>query len=255
MLTENTPIPDTSQPPEFLSDDSLANGFLTAIPEQDRAIVAKYIKDWDAGVTRKFQSIHEQYAPYKEFGSPEDIERALFMENYLQQRPLEFLAQLQEAVDKLKEEGLIEMGTEETVTEPDEELDFNDLPPVWQKKFEALESHILEIDNRFQAKDAEEQERAQMAELDKLMSNLHNEHGNFDDDWVLLQISKGKSPEEAVNMWNTMLEKTVGSSPRKQIPKVLSGNGPTPGNQVDPSKLSAQERIAHVASLIEASRD
>src|SRR5687768_1195528 len=70
---ENSEQPVESQPVEETQtqvEESLGNQFLNKIPEQDRNIVAKYVKDWDAQVTRKFQDYSSKLKPWEQLGVP-----------------------------------------------------------------------------------------------------------------------------------------------------------------------------------------
>ena len=105
------PVGESEPPPPEFSE--FAQGILNKIPEQDRNIVAKYIKDWDGNVTKKFQEIHENYKPYKEFGSVEDLKTAMEIISQMNNDPIGFINLMQEA---LKESGF-DMGTEEEYEE------------------------------------------------------------------------------------------------------------------------------------------
>lgn len=240
---------------DYLPEPSLGEGFLKEIPEQDRAIVEKYIKDWDAGVTKKFQSIHEEYKPYKTLGSAQELQAAMQLNQYLQEDPVAFFQQLQETLAELEEQGIIMSDFDPGQIPP--ELPQGLQPTQGQNPAESdriaqLERQLSELNNNFQQSAQERADAAQMAELDKLMTNLHNTHGAFDDDWVLLQMSRNMSPENAVQSWNKMIEDKVSSSPRKPIPNVMGGGGSIAGNQVDPSKLSASDRVKYIAQMIQS---
>ena len=73
-------VPDTGE---------IYHGFLNNIPEQDRAIVGRYARDWDGAVTKQFQKIHEQYKPYKELGELEELRMAREFVNRFETMPLE----------------------------------------------------------------------------------------------------------------------------------------------------------------------
>lgn len=97
-------------------------------------------------------------------------------------------------------------------------------------------------------------ESQQLEQLDKLLSDMHSEHGEFPDEYVLLQLEKGLSPEDAVKAWNKEIEKF--SSPKKPAPVLLSSNGAVKQpDQVDVSKLSTADRKAYVLSIMTANQD
>lgn len=234
-----------------MPEPSLGEGFLKDIPEQDRNIVGKYVKEWDSGVTKKFEEIHSLYRPFK--GMDADlVSKAMYLNDYLQNDPIGFMTQLQDTLTQMKEEGLIEMGDDE-LEEPEEleEFDENEFSPAALKVIQQLQSQLNDVDTRTQNFLQSQEEKEQLAELDKLMVNLHTEHGEFDDDWVLLQMSRNVAPDEAIKKWNEVIQKGVSSPARRQIPKVMSGNGTIPsGGQVDPSKFNKQDRLAYMTQLL-----
>jgi hypothetical protein len=234
------------QPKETPSQDSLGNGFLSKIPEQDRPIVEKYVKDWDSGVTTKFQELHNQYAPYKELGDIGDIQQALEVMEALRLDPKGFYDNLSKIMEELNE---------------DDEMSLNE-PPVEIKEPEnadssevaQLKAALEDLSSKWTAHEQTVAEKAQMDELDGIMSKLHTEHGDFDDRWVLLQLADGVSPEDAIQKWNSLIDANVSSRKGKPAPIVLPGAGSIPNGQADPSKFSKSDRLAYIAQMLERAK-
>lgn len=155
--------------------------------------------------------------------------------------PLEFFNKYSEAIEELKREGLLQ------VEEEPKTPDFEDPRDA---EIHRLTQMLEGLQNKFESYTSAEQERVQMAQLDNLLKTLHTEHGDFDDDWVLVQMSKGVDAKEAVANFNKMIEDRVSSQPRKPVPVIPSGMGGAPGGQVDPSKLSSADRVKYVAGLL-----
>src|SRR5213078_3895076 len=79
------------------TDYSLANGFLERVSPEHRAIVEPYVRQWDAGVTRRFQELHSQMAPYQELGAePEQMQQALEIMEILNTNPWQIYGVLHE---------------------------------------------------------------------------------------------------------------------------------------------------------------
>ena len=78
---------DTGTPIEGQGEASLSSDFLANVPESDRAVVSRYIKDWDSGVTKKFQEIHGQYEPYKQLGDVDKLRQAVEVYDLLDNSP------------------------------------------------------------------------------------------------------------------------------------------------------------------------
>ena len=45
------------------ADYSISSDFLKNVPDSDRAVVSRYIKDWDAGVTKRFRKFMVNTSP------------------------------------------------------------------------------------------------------------------------------------------------------------------------------------------------
>lgn len=250
-LPESEPVV-SEEIPKLLEGESLASPFLAAIPEQDRRIVEKYIKDWDSGVTKKFQSIHDQYAPYKDLGEIDRIQKAMEIVGILEEDPQLFYENLAQ---------LLEQSGEDMSFDNENEVDPPVSPPVAGSEIDPRDAQIADLKaavenltGKFQANEASRTEQQQIAELDSYIKNLHNTHGEFDEDWVLLQISRGTDPEEAIKSWNSMIEDRVSSSRKKAPPNIISGQGSIPGGQVDPSKFTPAQRKEYVAAMLSAAQ-
>lgn len=242
-------IPDTSNTSRPVNDDSIANPFLNGIPEQDRAIVAKYVKDWDSNVTKRFQSIHEQYQPYKDLGDVESIQRAMDIINLLENDPHTFAENLANVLSQLGEDD--EEFDEDNDMSDDYQLSGDQEPDELSELKTTVQSLAQTIEQERQAR----QEAADMEELDNYIKQLHTTHGDFDDDYVLVQMSRGLDPEKAIEKYNSMIEEKINSRRKSTPPPLISGQGGVQSGQVDPSKLSSADRKAYVAAMLQAGRD
>jgi hypothetical protein len=113
--------------------DSLAGDFLKNVDPAHKIILEPYVKQWDAGVTKKFQDLHSQYAPYKDLGDPETLQQAIGLYQALNSDPQAFFEAMQEAFD----EGQAgEQGTGIVDGELPEE--FQGLPPAFVEQFQQM---------------------------------------------------------------------------------------------------------------------
>ena len=245
--TDNPPT-DNNQlelEPEF---SDFAKSILSGIPEVDRTTVGKYIKDWDGNVTKKFQEIHQQYEPYKQLGDIEDVQTAMYYRSMMQNDPVEFVKQV---TDAMREAGMslddLNFNGEEEVDEPVG----TGLPREYVQRMDNLEKMLGTMAEQFQGYTSTQEQERQIQMLDNKLSEMHSQHGDFDDDWVLLQIERGKDPDEAVQMY----EKKFGSPSRKPAPTLLSANGAVRQDQVVPSKLTPEQRKQYAAQIMAANMD
>lgn len=244
--TSNTTTPVT--PP--VQDDGLLNPFLNNIPEQDRPIVAKYAKDWDAGVTRKFQSYTDQLNPYKELGTAEEFKVAMELVSLLQADPQKFYTDLAEAlgIDNMSDNGSAGAQNTPPVSENNGGQETN----PFQAEFDQLKQAYTELSQKFEQSQTAQTEAQQLAELDKYLVNLHNTHGSFDDDFVLLRMSRGVDAETAIKEYEKMIEDGINSRRKAPAPAIIPGAGGIPNGQVDPSKLNSSQKQAFIAAQLAA---
>ncbi len=240
---------------ETPADDSgsLANDFLVNIPEADRQVVEKYVKDWDANVTKRFQEIRGQYKPYEELGATlEDIQNSLLLYNLANERPEDVMEVLTEwiesnrvsTVDPL--DGIV--NNQPTVQEDDPGAD------PFAQKLSALEQNQQLIAKALLEQQEAARAQAEKAAVDNMLTALHTKHGEFDDDYVLLQIQRGAKPDEAVAKFNEFAEGLVNSRTKKpQVPVLPAGGGTPKVGQVDKSSLAnSNDRVAFISKILEA---
>lgn len=238
--TDNTP-PQVDL--EGLSE--FASGVLSGIPEADRGVVAKYLKDWDGNVTKKFQEIHTQYEPYKELGDPEALQEAMYYRSMLQNDPNSFVQMLQEAIEEAN------MNDPDYVPEPENGPVGGDsgIDPEIETRFGKMEQMLGNMLNQFQTFTGGYQEQQQLAQFDSMLSDMHSKHGDFDDDLVSLYIERGMQPEEAIKAFKDK----YGSPTHRPAPLLPPTNGANhQQGQVDTSKLSKDDRKRFGADILRA---
>lgn len=193
------------------------------------------------------------------------IKQALQINQAMQADPVAFYNQFAATLRELQEEGLLEMsddfqdwGGNQTPpnTPPQGQQtppvnDYAQLPQPAQEKFSQLEQMVQELSSSVQAQRQAAEDAANMRALDDLMANMHNEHGNFDDEWFLLQLQKGVSPEDAIKGWNNLVEGAINSRPRKAPPNIMGGAGTVPNGQVDPTTLNSEDRVKLIAGMLQ----
>src|SRR6516164_6951134 len=86
------------QPQGQPSEYSLAEGFLGRVPQEHRSIIEPYVKQWDAGVTRRFAELHSQLQPYTELGDLETLQAAAGLAQMLEENPYQVYGILHQAL-------------------------------------------------------------------------------------------------------------------------------------------------------------
>jgi len=252
--------PQTTAPGEDLG---LSNQFLSNIPAADRAVVGRYIKDWDAGVTKKFQSYADRIKKYEALGPEDQLTQYVNFANNFRANP--------EAVFRLMWEGLQEQygeGFEQELLrilaveqEMNEYNPFDEQQDYEQQEYDPNEvfqqnvvSELEELRSWREQQEAAAAEAEEFEQLDQVLGAMHQRFGDFDDDFILLRLGNHGDINRAMQEWNQMVQKYGGGgSPQRQAPKVMGGQGGVPTDNVDITKLRGKERRAVIANMLAAS--
>jgi len=228
---------------------SLANPFLSSVAEEDREVVSKYIKEWDSGVTKKFQEYSDKLKGYQSLGEIEQLQNASQFVKDLQSDPVGFFVSMRDYLvdnaDQFDIENVQEtLGVLQKMSEQQEDFnggtppEFEGLPPQFVDMFSKLQDTVGELSTNYNQTKSQIQEQEQMAMLDSVLTKMHTEHGDFDDTYVLTQIASGKSPEDAYASYQQLTESIINSHRKNPPPPIIGGPGGTPLDQVDPTKLT-----------------
>lgn len=252
------PVGDTNG--EVVSEEySLASPFLNGMPEEHRTLLSPYVKKWDGEVTKRFQNYASQLKPYQALGPVEELQRYANFANNFRQDPeglfrlmwkglheqygdafeTELLRILALEEDEMSDEG-IEYGQEQFGSyDPNEQFQQNVIQELqelreWKQNFEQ-----------------QQQDAIQQEQLDGVLEQMHNAFGDFNDDFIVLELSKHGDVQQAMKAWNDLIGKySSQQAPARQAPKIMGGQGGVPTGQVDTSKLRDADRRAAVANML-----
>lgn len=238
------PVADPSAPEP--SPDSLAPDFLKNIPDADKAIVEKYVKEWDAGVTKKFQGIHEQYAPYKELGEISQVQAAIQLRELIENDPEYVYNMLKQEFDSQEQQNPTGPGGQ-----PAKMPEFEGLPPQFVEQFQNQQTMLENLAQLVLESRHKETEQQEDAALEEYVSELKKTHGDFDEDFVLAKMWHGMSGEDAVKAYQSLTQEIInGREKPKPQPPGLFGGGVIPTDTPDVSKLTGKETRNMVAELL-----
>jgi len=225
---------------QFLSDN---------VPDEHRAIVEQYIKPWDGNVTKKFQELQGKVKSYEELGDPQFLGNARSVLQEMQDDPVGFfnyyrdyllenaeviqqtygIADINQALgiamDQMENEGI----------NPGSLPEFEGVPPQFVEKFQQLEKNYEELNGKTSSFEESQREQQQMAILDSTLERMHTEHGDFDEEFVLTKIASGKTPDQAIQEYNKLIQSVIDS--QSKAPTLMNGPAGTPLDQVDKTKL------------------
>lgn len=235
--------------------------YLDKLPETVRPLVEPTFKEWDASVTQRFQELHSQQEPWKEIVGeyqPEDVMGALQLAGILENDPGYLLNALAQAYPDVVKESLKDfMGQgNNQPTPPNGEQGLGDLDPEdpVAKQLEALQNQIAELTGSFTSRQQQEEAEASQRYLDQVLQQLHTDHGEFDDTFILSQLAyANRTPEQAIQAWKDTITKFGGQQQQQQDPPppVISSNGGVPSTAVVPEDLDRQGTKNLVAQLLE----
>lgn len=236
--------------------------FLSAVPEQDRPIVQKYLKPvmsgWDAGINKKLEERANEVKRWAELGDYEEVQKAhTFFNNFRTNGETIFAEMVKsyfqhygdEAPAKLNELLGVNVSDFQNQQEEYEEPDPN----------EVFQQNVMKELEEFRAW-REEQQQAQTeqqlnAQLDNILNQMHTTRPDIPQDYILMGISSGVDPQTIVNNYDALKQSISSQVQKPQPPIVMGGQGGIPSGQVDVSKLDAKGRMSAVEQWLAASSE
>jgi len=232
QISSNDDTGNENSPSEF------ANQYLKDIPDEHRSIVEQYVGTWDKNVTQKFQDYSGRLKGYEALGDVESLASAQQLWDMLNDNPVGFLEQLQQYTNEIYQPEENGMGTYDDDEEGAYALpEFDGDGDALLQQYQDLQERYSSLEERLNGFESSQQEKDEMKMLDSVLDDLHNTHGDFNEQWVLLQIANGADPSEAVQSWTELTQGIIDSRKSNPPPVLLGGPGGTPLDQVDKSAL------------------
>lgn len=232
---------NSSQPTE--------NPFLQGVDEADRPIVSKYINDWDAQTTQRFQALNNELKPWKDLGVDYDnVMNAVNAMMFAERDPVGFYNHVREFLER---EGLMP-GENMNNGQAPQLPEFEGLPDQFVSKFQSQEQELKELRQFAEEMRNERTQQSQQQQLDNLLSELETKHGKFDKHAVMARILSGMEPDDAVKDFQKYL-KGLSSPEQRPTPPNTLGNGRAVRDQVDAKAIrnDPSKRKELVAQLLE----
>lgn len=236
------------------SPGSMVNPFLKNVNPADRPVLERYLKDWDANVTRRFQSIHDQYRPYKDLGDVDTIQSAMAVYKMLDSDPMQIYKLLQESLaDELASSGqspqVGQPAMQPGATGPHEV--WGELPPAAIEKLGQMEQLLTAMAERLIDGDKQKKQADDDAHLEQTLNSLREKFGDFDEEYVLSKMFRGMKPEEAVQAYKQFVTGIVSQNGGRPAPRLLTGAGSIPTGQ---QPANSEERKSTFADMLLNSR-
>lgn len=229
--------------------------YLEKFPSSLHPVAREVFTEWDGNVTKRFQDLHSTYEPYKPFveqWEPESIQEALQLAQALEANPQEFYNAMAKAYGFAESEQGAENQPE---VEAPQEFEYDPDDPLQVRLSQQEELLRTLSDHILGQREAQEQARIQAeqdAALDTAMNTLKQQHGEFDEQYVLMQIANGVDPEDAVKQFQTLVGTWAArqNAPAASAPRVIGSGGGLPSTKVDPANLNSKQTKDLVVELL-----
>lgn len=216
------------------------NDLLGVVPSELHSQVTPHLRNWDQNYQNSLQKVQSDYAPFDEFKqagvTPDQIKMGMGLMQALEQDP-------KQVYDLLAQQfsfGADNSGQGDSETPTVDEA-YESLPDAVKEKLSKFDSVQQQLDTLTQwavSQQSQSAEQQEDAALENLMSNLKNQHGNFDEHYVLSKMQAGMDPQDAIKDYNSFVEQVRTEAQRPRAPKILGSGSVVPGeHSLDPKKM------------------
>jgi hypothetical protein len=235
------------------SHNTAWDSLLSVVPEQLHSQVKPILQEWDANFTKGVQKVHDTYGPYKEYldngVTPDQINYGLNTLRAIEERPGEVMNAIREYAKA--NNMTIQEAAEEVLDGGEDDGEGEELSPELQKIAD-LENQLATVSQFLVQQQQSVESEAADEELTNELATLKQEHGDFDEQWVLMKAitDPDKPLEHFVKEYKEFVNGIL-SNARKPGPKVLGGGGAAPNNQISPREMNDSQRRSYIAKLLE----
>ena len=248
---------------------------LDELPTSLHNQVKPTLLDWDKGVQDKIKSVRDEYSSYEDFKKneidAEQLNQGLWLMDNLRNDPEKVAREIIEAFElqaKFNNKQEQETPTpakvdNDSLPDLDGEFDITKHP-----EFIKMQETINNMQSESAAEKKTREEAEATADIDKQLEDLHKEHGEFDDMFVLSWMAQGQDGAKAVKQYQDTVNQaaarisgntqqppaTVTQTPAKPEPVVMGGNSGagsgTPAEALDFAVMKPSQRAGMVAELL-----
>jgi hypothetical protein len=292
------PAPGSQAPPQQVQPSHEGQGqqqgqysspFLTQVPDNVRPLIEPYVRQWDAGVTQRFQQLQGQLQQYQQFGDAEDLATAAQLYDMLASNPMELLQLLHQGLDgrpeyqqwvaqtygtpaasqaQWQQPGFPQVpgvpqgfaGQQQYVQPgspvqglpgqvPGQFPQQQQAPPEYIQKMGMLENIVGQLAQGFLEQRQAQEEAVEDQALDQYLEGLRQQYGDFDETYVLSMAQVGMPFEQAIQQYQQL----AGARPLPQAPRpgpTLSGTGQAPQQAQTVKDLSNKDVQGLVAGVL-----
>jgi hypothetical protein len=215
------------------------------------------VKQWDGQVTKKFQDYSSKLKPYQALGAPEELQKYYnFAQNFRQDPEGLFRLMWQGLEEQYGENFQTELARileiqQEQAMSDEQEYEEEEAAPEVDQFQENVMKELNELREWRSNFERQQQEQIGQQQLDDVIDQMHTAYGDFNDDFIVMELSKHGNVQQAMQAWNTLIGKySSQQAPARQAPKIMGGQGGVPSGQVDTDKLRGSDRKQAVANML-----
>jgi len=243
------------QPTE--APDAPWKSYVEKFPTSLHGTAEEVFKEWDGNVTKRFQDLHSTYQPYKEYvdeWEPSAIGQAIALAQALESDPEAFYKALATSYGFAEsEQGAANQLPQQTEVPPP---GFGEEDSPWAPRLDQQEQLLSSLADYIIGQENAKKEQTEFAQqdqwLNQTMDTLKQQHGAFDEGYVMQAIASGVDPEAAVTQFQSLVSSwaTRQNAPSANAPTIMGASGGLPSAQVDPSTLSNADTKNLVAEYL-----
>lgn len=232
---------------------------LNIVPEDYHQQLIPELRNWDSGVQNRFNQIHSQYEPYKQFIdnkiAPDTLNTAVNFVNALEANPSEVINALQGYYGLTPQQAANVVSQQQNQQLNSNNDDLGPMDPRIEAEFRRLsQQNETMAQILIQQRDAELQKQED-TKLEQHLSKLHTDyskkHGfDFDEQFVLAIAQNGVSLEKAVDEFYTRAA-NIAKNYVRPAPNVISGGGGVPNSNINTRNMGQQDLNSYVTQLLQ----
>lgn len=228
------------------------NDLLGVVPSQLHSQVIPHLQQWDKNYQDGMGKVHSEYEPFKAYQpfvdnqiDPEQLAYGLQILDAVQNRPQEVLEALQSVYGQQQELEDPQGSDLEQGQEPSVDIFSDPRMQQIQDMVTTMAQHLVQQNNSQSEAQADQ-------ELEQEFAQAKEQHGDFDENWVMAQILAGQyeSVGEAAQAYQNFVKDVIANHNRPG-PKVLSAGGQVPNQPVKPGDMSDKDRRATVMQMLQ----
>lgn len=232
-------------PADTPQNSPLYEEFVSQIPKEQLPLIQPHLDKFGP----KLNEIHQQLDQYSMYEGvdPEQAQQAFELYNY-------FLESPQEVYEALRQQYGDEIADEVTdqMQQQSDQDQGQQTDPQYQQLQQQLQQQQQMVEQMAQIMIQQQQSQQQQqedSELETYLDSLKQQHGEFDEEYVLLKMSQGMDGDKAVQAY----QKLAKSNAMPQTSPTLSGGGVIPQESLDVTKLQSKDVKNLVASALQRS--